>query len=558
MSTLKVSNISGFSGDDILMSSPSYLLVSGTLNITGTDSEFSIPAGTTGERPGTPSEGQIRYNTTTGYIEVYNDTDWVNIVNVTDTESTSGGSGGVEDDNDPAGASFIATEVVTAGLVGHMDFADPASFDDEDDTVARNLVSGSSLGNFNLDGTHYWSTKHGGVKMFDDGHGYWASNTHYNKMSYCMWIDQWDTQSDAYAIVFNRENCFELSSGDRNLKWAVRTSSTQWFWENTDCNMPLGQPMHIGLSYDGNYVRFYMNGLLAHVYHYNDNANLYSSSQYHKFNGRSDGATTRGSRGKFSLYNWRIYNRALTEAEFVQNYNATCSRFGHPQIPTDETALHHRTNLIFYFDSRYEACAPGGTETCMNLAYNSSNTNDMRGKMNNMSYEPIFERINGTDGGAVRAWRTNDTGQNRITIRNFPRPGTNRTYEIWIKPRLNIGWQTWMDDTNERILFGTPDTTIRIYPDINTGIGVDADTWQQIVYTLSGTSCVIYKNGAEVATGTYTSTLNSGTGELWLMGDGGSESTDMASAIFRVYNTALTAAQVNTNYQAEKDSFGLA
>ena len=45
MSTLKFSNISGFSGDDILMSSPSYLLVSGTLNITGTDSEFSIPAG---------------------------------------------------------------------------------------------------------------------------------------------------------------------------------------------------------------------------------------------------------------------------------------------------------------------------------------------------------------------------------------------------------------------------------------------------------------------------------------------------------------------------------
>lgn len=35
-----------------------------------------LPVGTTAQRPASPATGQIRYNTTTGLVEVYNGTSW--------------------------------------------------------------------------------------------------------------------------------------------------------------------------------------------------------------------------------------------------------------------------------------------------------------------------------------------------------------------------------------------------------------------------------------------------------------------------------------------------
>ena len=37
---------------------------------------FDLPAGTTAERPGTPTTGMMRYNTTVSQYEVYDGSDW--------------------------------------------------------------------------------------------------------------------------------------------------------------------------------------------------------------------------------------------------------------------------------------------------------------------------------------------------------------------------------------------------------------------------------------------------------------------------------------------------
>jgi hypothetical protein len=44
-------------------------------NVTATGA-WTIPAGTTAQRPGTPVTGMFRYNTTTGSLEVYNGSSW--------------------------------------------------------------------------------------------------------------------------------------------------------------------------------------------------------------------------------------------------------------------------------------------------------------------------------------------------------------------------------------------------------------------------------------------------------------------------------------------------
>ena len=57
-------------GDDITLDAET-----GTLVIAGTDG-FIIPVGTTGERPGSPTTGQLRLNSSTGDLEFYDGANW--------------------------------------------------------------------------------------------------------------------------------------------------------------------------------------------------------------------------------------------------------------------------------------------------------------------------------------------------------------------------------------------------------------------------------------------------------------------------------------------------
>ncbi len=47
-------------------------------NVTATGA-WTIPTGTTAQRPGTPVTGMFRYNTTTSGLEVYNGSSWGNL-----------------------------------------------------------------------------------------------------------------------------------------------------------------------------------------------------------------------------------------------------------------------------------------------------------------------------------------------------------------------------------------------------------------------------------------------------------------------------------------------
>jgi len=157
-----------------------------------------------------------------------------------------------------------------------------------------------------------------------------------------------------------------------------------------------------------------------------------------------------------------------------------------------------------------------------------------------------------------RAFETNDTNDQGFTVSNFVRPGTNRTYSIWLKSKsFSIGWQTWFDDGAERILFGTSTNTVHIYPDVNLTANLQINTWYNLSYTLSGTTAIGYVNGSSIGSGTYTSTLTSGTGDLWILGDSGGEVTSCYCSYASVYNRALTAAEVSQNFNALRGRFGI-
>lgn len=91
--TAKFSSISGMSGSNLIVSIASgyFFVVNGNTNITGDlvgtgliqgatakfTSELTIPSGNTASRPATPLTGNTRFNTETGYTEIYNGTAWV-------------------------------------------------------------------------------------------------------------------------------------------------------------------------------------------------------------------------------------------------------------------------------------------------------------------------------------------------------------------------------------------------------------------------------------------------------------------------------------------------
>ena len=155
-----------------------------------------------------------------------------------------------------------------------------------------------------------------------------------------------------------------------------------------------------------------------------------------------------------------------------------------------------------------------------------------------------------------RTFETNDTNNQGFTVSNFVRPGTNRTYSIWLKSKsFSLGWQTWFDDGAERILFGTSTDTVHIYPDVNLTANLQINTWYNLTYTLSGTTAIGYVNGVSIGSGTYTSTLTSGTGDLWILGDNGGEISSCYCSYASVYNRALTPQEIQQNYNALKGRF---
>ena len=77
MSILNVGEIHGSTENnrEIMMENSNNLVITGTLahNRLG---RFTLPVGTTAERPSSPSAGHMRYNTTLNYVEVYNGSAW--------------------------------------------------------------------------------------------------------------------------------------------------------------------------------------------------------------------------------------------------------------------------------------------------------------------------------------------------------------------------------------------------------------------------------------------------------------------------------------------------
>jgi len=276
-----------------------------------------------------------------------------------------------------------------------------------------------------------------------------------------------------------------------------------------------------------------------------------------------------GNAGSLAII--RTYDRALSDSEVLQNYNATKSRF------TDTPSTVITTGLINYFDA-----APTGVSPTKysGVGYDSSGVwRDQVGSADITLYNsPAYD--SSTNGGLLTFTRT--SSQYGASAAATMPTRSDMTVEIWAQTIPGYGAAppanyiaNILDGNNSPWIIRPPVTTGALNyvkaaaaymiggstQSANT-VTLTGNTWYQIVLRKSGGYngyMYVSINGCSnssmgVNYGYYWTTA----GQLALMWNGATTYRGGKMAIVRIYNYRLSDAEVLQNYNATKARFGLA
>lgn len=148
MSLLKLKQIAG----PVDNAAGSFVSFNGTIPVwsSALTTGIAIPSGTTAERPQTPTDGMIRFNTETNEVEAFDGTEWVSLqtgsfTDLTDTPDSFTGEGGklVRVNATGTGLEFFTPEV---GFTDKIQSGDTTAFVETERTGFENKVVAGSEG----------------------------------------------------------------------------------------------------------------------------------------------------------------------------------------------------------------------------------------------------------------------------------------------------------------------------------------------------------------------------------------------------------------------------
>ena len=356
------------------------------------------------------------------------------------------------------------------------------------------------------------------------------------------WINE-ESVND-YGRLFWKNGAYALYRGSNG--WYFLTG-THAFVHNSDIPST-GTWYHIAATYDGANKKLYINGTLvgqtgaSHSIPTNNN-NLY-------IGGIDSG---RFFDGKVSSV--RIYNVALTDSEVAQNYRAG-NFINYSSIITSKHEATQGTLHTSNLELNLEANSYSGSGDWSDTSGNNRHATINGATYVNNNNSDYFE----FDGSANDYVKISDTA---LVQSN----GTNFTVEAWVRRTQTgtydyIASQTTEDGNSQNWLlrFNNNNTLgWYIYGSNNymtTSSTYSADVWYHVVGLVesNGTSR-IYVDGTLITSSSSgqsakTSSYNTFIGNL---GDGSYATTgDADIAQIRIYSSALTQAQINTNYNATK------
>lgn len=255
--------------------------------------------------------------------------------------------------------------------------------------------------------------------------------------------------------------------------------------------------------------------------------------------------------------NLEFYNVKLTPEQIQQNYYNQLSTFTVPNIAT--------SNLVLWYDPSFATSYPGSGSTITNLANTS-----LSGTMSNITYTNPYFAYNGSS--------------SQVTIADNPllEPGSgNWTMEVWVNQ--NAGGNDVVlgkfdpGGLTVDVSYSIRTTNTTFYAQFSSGSGSGSSlyvnstnftatlgTWYQLVY--------VFKNGATKTLETFVNGSSIGTvshnlasilntpANLYLGSYNGGEYAqwfDGKIGITRLYSSALSAADVLQNFNADRTKYGI-
>jgi hypothetical protein len=335
----------------------------------------------------------------------------------------------------------------------------------------------------------------------------------------------------------------------------------------TSSNQSFNRWYYVGFTYEGTTLVAYINGIRIGAASLTRQAPSDYGYALHYW----IGVATSQNMGTNAYLNgaigsYKIYNRALSRLEILQNYKAQRGRFGLQTI-TDDIALSldasdlssYQGSGTTWFDlssNRYQGFLQNGptfnSDSGGSIVFDRADD-----KVNFLSIDPL----GGASGGTWEAWvrpgvysDSPNTWRSIITTWNDPASGVGRT---WV---FDLRYRSWY--------FALRTTEVSEYPEGweggSSANNIPDNTWSHLVatYNSSDKAVKIYINGTLVATTTKTNGGNisyKNSNENLQIGVDRSTTApfDGRISIVRLYRRALSATEVSRNYNADRQRFGL-
>ena len=371
--------------------------------------------------------------------------------------------------------------------------------------------------------------------------------------------------SDGRTYISNWSSFNTLDQKGFILRTYVNQTFPSFWWcwgggNNYDAQGPssyvmnLNQIYHVVATYlKGTGLKIYINGNLEATFTTNTNNTI----AFDTTNGVHIGySPINTSYMDGNIYVARLYNRALSAAEVSQNYEAQKARFTNTIV---------QQGLVLNLDAGNPYSYAGSGATWYDVSGNSFNATLIK--------TPTYN----SDNGGILNW--NGVDQYATVPMSSTLRVTSITQEVWVylsstADQVFIGSQYGTGSNNSFALWISGGT---FYFGVNTGgtfyassfstpsIGV----WYHLVHTYGGSSQSLYINGSLIgvyssaATGNIAYDVNNT--KLAIGADFNGTGYDTVPTLFvngkmpvvRIYNIALSAAQVLQNYNATKGRFGL-
>ena len=154
--------------------------------------------------------------------------------------------------------------------------------------------------------------------------------------------------------------------------------------------------------------------------------------------------------------------------------------------------------------------------------------------------------LNATTGLTMQAWVNSDSDSQLGFI--FEKGSVNTQYSMFL--------------SGSHLYFRTYGTSVADLTATASSV-CPSGTWALVTCTYDGSNKRIYKNGTQVNSSAITGTLSTNTGGAWIGAYGGATPStvnypwDGKIASVRVYDTALSAAEIKNNFDSQRNRFGV-